>query len=117
MRRAISPRFATSSLRTGAMCSVSSEPEDAEAVVPADLVAMRRRQRDAQHGPRVAGIDDAIVGDTARRVERARFALGALLHRGGQPRILLLVEGPARCAGAAPPHDRHDASELLRAHD
>src|SRR5262245_52213459 len=69
----------------------SSQTEDAEAVGTADVVAVDRGEGDAQDGPRVSWIDDAVVGDTARRVEGAGLALGAILNGSGKPRVLLLV--------------------------
>src|SRR5262252_2390471 len=95
MRRAISPRFATSNRRIAALV-IALETEDAEAVGAAHFVAMHRRQRDAQHGSRVPWVDDAVVGHASRRVERARLSLGAILHRCPEPGVFLLVERPSR---------------------
>src|SRR5437763_2412117 len=65
IRRAISPRLATSSLVIAGRLTVAScrasHPEDAEALRSGDLVGVGGGQGDAQHGAGVAGVDDPVV--------------------------------------------------------
>src|SRR6185369_3336239 len=95
VRRAISPRLATSSRRIigGAPQSrstassshptassshptaSSSHPEHAEVGGALDWCAVDRGQADAQDGASVAGVDDTVVVEPAGQIERVRLLL------------------------------------------
>src|SRR5438552_1464384 len=70
-RLAISARWATRSRRIGVGSRVMpSHPEDAEAAATLDHVGVHGRQREAEHGARVARVDHAVVVDLAGVEER-----------------------------------------------
>src|SRR5260221_14605385 len=65
-RRAISPRLATSRVENvGMLVTIShpdrSHPERGEGPGPPHRSGVDRRQREADHGPGLPGVDDAVV--------------------------------------------------------
>src|SRR5581483_12421388 len=97
IRRAISPRLAISSVSI--MClswqrREYSHPEDPEATGALHGVGMADRQRDAEHGPGVPGIDHAVVEQLPAHVRGERLRLDPGLELGPLGRVGLLVELP-----------------------
>src|SRR4051794_27786740 len=89
MRRAISPRLATSRL------CIALHPEDAEAAASLDGLVVRHRQRQTEHGACVAGVDDAVVVEPRGEEQRLRLRLDLVLHQLTHLAVLLLVVGLA----------------------
>src|SRR5262245_1934038 len=128
MRRAISPRFAISSLwiaftavvtpfAFGSLrASLALHPEHAELARAGDVVRERGGERDAEGGAAVAGVEHAVVEQATARELHPRLALDLVLGGGAALRVGRLVEGPARRGGRLARHDRQRARELLGAH-
>src|SRR4051812_1300782 len=107
IRRAISPRLATSSLVTFGMSArgLSLHPEDAEASASLHDVAMDSRQRDPKDAARVAWVDDAVVVHLAGDEEGVRLSFDLLFDRSALLGVGLFIELPAGVRGALPGHD------------
>src|SRR5207247_1301917 len=106
-RAAISPRLA---IRIFAIRRMALHPEDAERVGAPDDLVERGAERDAEGGPRVARVDDAVVPDAGRRVERVRLLLDLLLDRSPHGLVLRLVVGLAGALGGPAPADGQHAA-------
>src|SRR3954452_14624237 len=92
-RRAISPRFATSSERI----TERSHPEDAVATASLDRLVVHDRQRHAEHRAGVAWVDDAVVIQTRSEEQRLRLRLDLVLDQFAHlPVLLFVVVLPAR---------------------
>src|SRR5437762_11762877 len=112
-RAAISARLA---IRIFAIRSMALHPEDAEGVGAPDDLVERGAERDAEGGPRVARVDDAVVPDAGRRVERVRLLLDLLLDRPPHGLVLRLVVGLPGALGGPAPDDGQHAGQLLGPH-
>src|SRR5581483_8069311 len=77
IRRAISPRLATSSLVI--LLRLMSHPEDAEAIGAGDGVGMGGGEGDPEHRAGVAGVDDPVVEHPAADERRQRLPLDLVL--------------------------------------
>src|SRR5947207_15442717 len=105
-RAAISPRLAMRSLVMGpAVVMGPSHPEDAEAAAAGHGAAVHGRQGQAQDGPGVARVDDAVVVQPGGDEEGVRLGLDLGLDRGGALAVGLLVERPAGGRGRGPADD------------
>src|SRR5262245_46038169 len=114
---AISPRFAMQRLCNVIVGNaVLLHAEDAEAPTPLDDVGVHGGERDAQHGPRVARDDHAVVVELPGVEEGVRLALDLLLDAGALYGVGLLVEWLTRRLGRLTGDDRQHAGELLRTH-
>ena len=84
---------------------------------PATVCGVDGRQRDAEHGAGVAGVDDAVVVEPGGDGERVGLGLDLRLDRGGAGAVGVLVERPALRRGRRPADDRQHPRELRRPHD
>ena len=71
---------------------------------------------DAEHGPGVARVDDAVVVEPGGDEEGVRLGLDLGLDRGGAGPVRLLVERLPGGRGRRPADDRQHPGELRRAH-
>ena len=114
MRRAISPRFATSSRRI-MLCRTSHHiRKTPKAGRPPRIV--HNGQTQTQDRARVARVDHPVVVEPAGEEQRRRLRLDLLLDHGAHGRVLVLVVDAALGLGGLPRHDRQHPGELGRTH-
>src|SRR5436305_2711685 len=94
-RAAISPRLAMRSLVMGpAVVMGPSHPEDAEAAAAGHGAAVHGRQGQAEDGPGVARVDDAVVVQTGGDEESVRLGRDLGLGRGSSGHVRVIVHTP-----------------------
>src|SRR5581483_7007126 len=98
-RRATSPRLATSSIRMGVVVTAlvlrRLHPEHAEAPPALDRVGVDGGEAHAEDVAGVAGIDDAVVVEPGREVQRQRLRFDLVLGGPAALGVLGLVDLPA----------------------